>query len=157
MGDQPTVFRWDSNLNLMAASIADKYQQAELLLSRGNRFLISNGSPAWVLGRQDLLASSARACFRAIAKTWISCFPFFKGSTQSVPILCGQWSSSVKLAKKNIAQSIFNQACDSKSKTELAEFEDWIDTQADRIDMWSSAIIAEVMNVARDMQKNSTK
>jgi hypothetical protein len=43
VGDQPTVFRWDSNLNLMSASIADKYQQAELLLSRGNRFLISNG------------------------------------------------------------------------------------------------------------------
>jgi hypothetical protein len=43
VGDQPSVFRWDSNLNLMSASIADKYQNAKNLLSRGNRFLISNG------------------------------------------------------------------------------------------------------------------
>lgn len=67
-----------------------------------------------------------------------------------------QWSTSQELAKKSIALNIFNQACDPKNKSELSELEDWIDTQADRIDMWSNAIISEVMNVARDMQKKKT-
>ncbi len=72
---------------------------------------------------------------------------------ESVPSSQSQWSTSLELAKKVIAQDIFNYACDPKKKSELAELEDWVDTQADRIDMWSNAIMSEVMDVARDMQK----
>ena len=66
-----------------------------------------------------------------------------------------QWSSSHELANKLITLDVFKGGCDKKGEGQnsVLGFEDWLDTQADRLEMWAGAIISEVMIVARDMQK----
>ena len=62
-----------------------------------------------------------------------------------------KWVSIEDLTGELFPIEVFNKACENKKQ--IDELDDWLDTMADRLDQWATAVISEVMKAAAAMQK----